>query len=88
MVTFRATLQLNGKTATGIRVPDEVVAALGTHKRPAVHATIGGYTYRSSVASMRGIFMLPVSADVREQAVWRRATSWTSRSSSTPSRAR
>ncbi len=68
MVTFRATLQLSGKTATSIRVPDEVVAALGTHKRPAVHATIGGYTYRSSVASMRGDFMLPVSADVREQA--------------------
>jgi len=68
MVTFRATLQLNGKTATGIRVPDEVVAALGTQKRPAVHVTLAGYAYRSTVASMRGVFMLPVSADVREQA--------------------
>jgi hypothetical protein len=68
MVTFRATLQLNGKTATGIRVPIEVVAALGTGKRPAVHVTIAGYSYRSSVASMHGVFMLPVSADVREQA--------------------
>jgi hypothetical protein len=68
MVTFRATLELNGKTATGIRVPNEVVAALGTGKRPAVHVTIAGHTYRSSVASMRGVFMLPVSADVRESA--------------------
>jgi hypothetical protein len=68
MVTFRATLQLNGKTATGIRVPHEVVAALGTGKRPAVHVTIAGYSYRSSVASMHGVFMVPVSADVREHA--------------------
>ncbi len=68
MVTFRGTLELNGKTATGIRVPNEVVAALGSSQRPAVHVTIAGYTYRSSVASMRGVFMLPVSADVRENA--------------------
>jgi hypothetical protein len=32
---FRATLPLNGKTATGIRVPPEVVEQLGTSKRPA-----------------------------------------------------
>ncbi len=68
MVTFRATLQLNGKTATGIRVPNEVVAALGTGKRPAVHVTIAGYSYRSSVATMHGLFMLPVSAEVRDGA--------------------
>jgi hypothetical protein len=66
--TFRATILLDGKTATGIRVPDEVVAALGQSRRPAVHATIAGYTYRSTVASMRGHFMLPVSADVRQRA--------------------
>jgi hypothetical protein len=65
---FRATVQLNGKTATGIRVPEEIVAALGPSKRPAVHATVAGYTYRSSVASMHGQFMLPVSATVRESA--------------------
>jgi hypothetical protein len=67
-VTFRATILLGGKTATGIRVPDDVVAALGQSRRPAVHATIAGYTYRSTVASMRGRFMLPVSADVRQRA--------------------
>ena len=68
MVTFRGILELNGKTATGVRVPNEVVAALGSSKRPAVYVTIAGYTYRSSVASMHGVFMLPVSADVRENA--------------------
>ena len=67
-VAFRATVQLGGKTATGIEVPDDVVAALGSSRRPAVRATITGYTYRSSVASMRGRFMLPVSAAVREAA--------------------
>ncbi len=65
---FRATIQLGGKTATGIRVPAEVVAALGPSKRPAVCVTINGYTYRSSVASLGGEFMLPVSAEVREHA--------------------
>jgi len=65
---FRATIQLGGKTATGIEVPDDVVAALGSSRRPPVRATIAGYTYRTSVASMCGRFMLPVSAAVRDAA--------------------
>ena len=67
-VTFRATILRGGKTATGIRVPDEVVAALGTGKRPRVRATLGDYTYRSTVAPMGGRYMLPVSGEVRERA--------------------
>jgi hypothetical protein len=67
-VAFRATIQLGGKTATGIEVPDDVVTALGPSRRPAVRVTIAGYTYRTSVASMRGRFMLPISAAVREAA--------------------
>jgi hypothetical protein len=62
---FRAILALGGKTATGFPVPDEIVAGLGSSRRPAVRVTIGGYTYRSSVAVMGGVFMLPVSAEVR-----------------------
>lgn len=62
---FRAIIQRGGKTATGIPVPTEVVTSLGTSKRPAVRATINEYTYRSSVASMGGVFMLPVSAEIR-----------------------
>jgi hypothetical protein len=62
---FDATIQLNGKTATGIRVPPEIVEELGGGKRPAVLVTIGGHTYRSTVATMNGVFMLPVSAEVR-----------------------
>jgi hypothetical protein len=65
---FRATVELGGKTATGIRVPPKVVAALGSGKRPPVRVTINGYTYRNTVAVMGGEFLLSVSADVRERA--------------------
>ena len=66
--TFRTTLELGGKTATGLEVPPHVVATLGSSKRPAVRVTINGYTYRSTVASMGGRFLLPVSAEVRSAA--------------------
>jgi len=65
---FRATLLLAGKTATGIQVPDEVVAGLGGSKRPAVNVTLNGYAYRSTVTPMGGVFMLPVSAEIRKNA--------------------
>jgi hypothetical protein len=65
---FRATILATGKTAAGIHVPNEVVAALGSSRKPAVRATINGYTYRSSVAFMGGVFMLGVSNDVRRAA--------------------
>jgi hypothetical protein len=62
---FRSVAQLEGKTATGLRVPPEVVAALGTGKRPPVQVTIGGHTYRSTVAAYGDVFMLPLSAENR-----------------------
>jgi len=65
---FRATLQSNGKTATGIRVPPEVVAALGPSKKPAVRVTIAGHTYRSTIATRSGVFLLGVSAENRAAA--------------------
>ena len=65
---FRATIELAGKTATGIEVPDEVVAGLGSSKRPAVRVTIRDHTYRSTIASMGGRYMLPVSAEHRSSA--------------------
>jgi hypothetical protein len=40
-----------------------VVTALGSNKRPPVLVTINGHTYRSTVAVLRGRFMLGVSAD-------------------------
>jgi hypothetical protein len=65
---FRTTILQSGKTATGIEVPPDVVASLGPSKKPAVKVTINGYTYRSTVATMDGKFMIGVSAEVRERA--------------------
>jgi Bacteriocin-protection, YdeI or OmpD-Associated/Domain of unknown function (DUF1905) len=65
---FRATLETEGKTATGINVPAEVVEALGGGKRPRVTVTINGHTYRSSVAVLGGRYMLGVSAENRAAA--------------------
>jgi Bacteriocin-protection, YdeI or OmpD-Associated/Domain of unknown function (DUF1905) len=65
---FRAVLQTNSKTATGIEVPDDVVTALGSGKRPKILVTIRNYTYRTTVGVVSGRSMIPVSADVRAQA--------------------
>jgi hypothetical protein len=65
---FRALIEGAGKTAAGIEVPPEVVAALGPTKRPAVRVTISGYTYRSTVAVLGGRFMVGVSNEVRSRA--------------------
>ena len=65
---FRTTILQSGKTATGIEVPPKVVEQLGSGKRPAVSVTMNGYTYRSTVAVMGGVFMVGVSAKVREAA--------------------
>ena len=64
---FRATIERGGTTATGVEVPEEVVESLGS-RRPKVRVKINGYTYRTSVASMGGRFMLGISAEVRERA--------------------
>jgi hypothetical protein len=65
---FTTRVQLNGKTATGLPVPADVVAALGQGKKPKVLVTIGAHTYRSTVAVYDGDFMLPLSAANREAA--------------------
>ncbi|HEX8970140.1 YdeI/OmpD-associated family protein [Oryzihumus sp.] len=65
---FRATLQLDGKTATGIEVPDAVVEALGAGRRPPVVVVLNDYTFRSTLGSMRGVAKIPVSAEHRAAA--------------------
>ena len=65
---FHTVIKQGDKTATGIEVPAEVVAALGSSRKPPVKVTINGYTYRSTVATMGGAFMVGVSADVRDKA--------------------
>jgi hypothetical protein len=65
-VTFSSFVkQAPGMKATGIPVPDDVVARLGGSKKPAVRVTIGGYSYRTTVASMYGGFIFPLSSEHR-----------------------
>jgi len=65
---FHTTIVQSGKTTTGIEVPDEIVEALGSGKRPPVTVTINGFTYRSTVARMGGRYMVSVSAENRAAA--------------------
>jgi len=62
---FHTTIKQSDKTATGIEIPDEVVASLGAGKKPPVKMTVNGYAYRSTVATIDGKFMVGFSADHR-----------------------
>jgi hypothetical protein len=62
---FRTTILQGDKTATGIRIPPEIVEGLGAGKRPKVSVTIRGFTYRSSIAVVDGAYMVGVSAENR-----------------------
>jgi len=64
---FRALIQSGGKTAAGIEVPPEIVEGLGAGKKPPVRVTIAGHTYRSSIATMGGVFMVGVTNEFRRE---------------------
>jgi hypothetical protein len=64
---FRATLKLQGKTATAFVVPPEILEGLGSNKRPKVVATFKGHTYRTSIGSRGSEYLLPVSGEIRKK---------------------
>lgn len=68
MAGFTAELALNGKTATGIEVPESIIDSLGGGKRPAVVVAFGGYSYRTTIGVMGGRYLIPVSAEHRQAA--------------------
>jgi hypothetical protein len=63
---FETTMAQTGSN-TGIPVPEDVVTALGGGKRASVSVTVNGYAYRSTLASMGGQFLIPFSADKRQE---------------------
>lgn len=63
---FHTTLKQGDKTATGIEIPTEIIEALGAGKKPPVKLTVNGYTYRSTVATVDGRFMVGFSGDHRK----------------------
>jgi Bacteriocin-protection, YdeI or OmpD-Associated/Domain of unknown function (DUF1905) len=62
--TFSTTVKAIGNN-TGIEVPAENIAALGSSRKPAVKVNLSGYEYQSTVAVMGGKFMIPLSATHR-----------------------
>jgi hypothetical protein len=65
--TFTTNIKGDGNN-TGIEVPPEIIAQLGTSKKPAVVVTVNGFTYRNTVAVMGGLFMISLSKERREAA--------------------
>ena len=56
------------REACFIRVPPEVLTALGQGKRVPVKVTINGYTYRTTIAVYAGQYYVGVRREVREAA--------------------
>jgi hypothetical protein len=66
-ITYTTTVKADGNN-TGLEVPPEVIAALGSSRKPAVVVTVAGYTYRNTVAVLGGKFMISLSKANREAA--------------------
>ncbi len=64
---FTTTITSTGNN-TGIEIPPEIIAQLGTSKKPPVIITVANYTYRSTVAVMGGAYMVALSKANREAA--------------------
>jgi hypothetical protein len=64
--TWQATVvRGDRKDTAGIVVPPEVLDALGGGRRPPVRVTLLGYTYRTTVGSMGGQSLIPLSGEHR-----------------------
>jgi hypothetical protein len=65
MPTFRTVLAQKGNNV-GIVVPEEVVLSFGVGKRVPVVVTVnGGYSYRNTISSMGGQYLISFNADTR-----------------------
>jgi hypothetical protein len=67
VVTFRTELLQMGNNV-GIDVPEDVVQGFDAGRRVPVTVLLNGHTYASTIASMGGRFLVPVSKAVREAA--------------------
>lgn len=66
MTEFKTRIQATGNN-TGIVVPESVLEQLGSGRRPAVKVKVDGYEYRSTVGKASGTYMIPLSAEHREE---------------------
>jgi hypothetical protein len=66
-VSYTTNVKQEGNN-TGLEVPPEIVAQLGTSRKPAVVVTVNGFTYRNTVAVMGRKYMISLSKERREAA--------------------
>lgn len=67
MPTFTTILEPGGGNNVGIVVPEEIVLSFGHGKRVPVRVTIdGGYSYRNTISSMGGRFLISFNAETRK----------------------
>lgn len=67
MTTFRTTLWPGGGNNVGIVVPEEVVLGFNHGKRVPVVVTIDdGYSYRNTITSMGGQYLISFNAETRK----------------------
>ena len=64
---FRTTILAPARPPPASRSRPRWSTALGTSRKPPVRVTINGHTYRSTVATMNGVFMVGVSNEVRRE---------------------
>lgn len=64
--TFKTVIKAFGNN-TGIVVPLENLESLQAGKKPGVKVIIGDYEYQSTVATMKGLFLIPLSKEHREK---------------------
>ncbi len=62
--SFSTTLSAMGNN-TGIEVPEAIINALGSGKRPSVIVNLNGYEYQSTIGVMGGKSLISVSAAIR-----------------------
>jgi hypothetical protein len=63
--SFKGKMKSAGNN-TGIEVPPEIIAELGSSKKPPVVVHVNGYTYPSTVAVMDGKYMIAFSKANRD----------------------
>ena len=67
MPTFTTTLEAAGGNNVGIVVPEDIVASFDRGRRVPVLVTIdGGYSYRNTISSMGGRFLISFNAETRK----------------------
>lgn len=65
---FETTIKGADQGPTGLEVPAVVIQALGPKKNPPVVVRFSGYSYRSTVAVVDSLYMVPLSKAHREAA--------------------